>query len=86
MAPRRRHRVNITLDAEHAAKLFRVAERTKLQVGTLAGSLLSRALDEADLEPSRAAELLDGIPGAYERALFGREEALAAETIPLDDV
>jgi hypothetical protein len=39
--------VNITLGAEHAAKLFRVAERTNMHVGTLARSLLSQALDDA---------------------------------------
>ncbi len=29
---------------------------------------------------------LDGIPGAYERALLGREQATAGKTIPLDDL
>jgi hypothetical protein len=42
-------RLNVTLDAEYAAKLSRLA----------------------DVDARHAAELLDGIPGAYERALVG---------------
>jgi hypothetical protein len=79
-------RLNVTLDAEHAAKLARLAERTHTQEGTLARSLLTHALDEADPDPRHAAEVLDGIPGAYERALVGREQAKAGKTIPLDDL
>lgn len=77
-------RVNVTLDGEHAAKLSRLAERTHTQEGTLARSLLAQALDEADPDPRHLADLLDGIPGAYERALVGREQARDGRTIPLD--
>jgi len=35
---------------------------------------------------ARVADLLDGIPGAYERALLGREQAKVGTTIPLDDL
>jgi hypothetical protein len=76
----------VTLDAEHAAKLSRLAERTHTQEGTLARSLLSQALDEADPDPRHVVDLLDGIPGAYERALLGREQARAGKTIPLEDI
>jgi hypothetical protein len=79
-------RLNVTLDAEYAAKLSRLAERTHVQEGTLARSLLSHALDEADVDARHAAELLDGIPGAYERALLGREQARSGATVPLDDL
>ena len=41
-------RINLTLDDEHADKLARRAERTHIQEGTLAQSLLSTALDDAD--------------------------------------
>ncbi|HEX6662648.1 MAG TPA: hypothetical protein VF025_03150 [Gaiellaceae bacterium] len=78
--------LNVTLDAQYAAKLSRLAERTHTQEGTLAKSLLSHALDEADPDPRHVADLLDGIPGAYERALLGREQAKAGKTIPLDDL
>ena len=47
-------RLNVTLDSEHAAKLSMLAERTHVQEGTLARSLLSSALDEADPDPARS--------------------------------
>ncbi len=86
MAPEGDTRLNITLDAEYAEKLSRLAERMHTQEGTLARSLLSHALDEADPDPRHAADLLDGIHGAYERALLGREQAKAGTTVPLDDL
>jgi len=86
VARRNSTRLNVTLDAEYAAKLSRLAERTHTQEGTLARSLLTHALDEADPDPRHAADLLDGIPGAYEHALLGREQARTGETIPLDDL
>jgi hypothetical protein len=79
-------RLNVTLDPEHAARLARLAERTHVQEGTLARSLLSIALDEADPDARNVAALLDGIPGAYERAQLGRELAQAGETIALDEL
>jgi hypothetical protein len=86
MAKEESTRLNVTLDAQYAAKLSRLAERTHTQEGTLARSLLSHALDEADPDPRHVADLLDGIPGAYERALVGRRQAKAGKTIPLDDL
>jgi hypothetical protein len=79
-------RLNITLDGEHAAKLARLAERTYTQEGTLARSLLSSALDEADPEARHVVELLDGIDGAFERAQLGLEQARRGKTRPLDDL
>jgi hypothetical protein len=80
------HRLNITLDAEHAARLARLAERTHVQEGTLARSLLSTAIEEADPEARNVTALLDGIPGAYERAQAGLAQARAGETIDLDQL
>lgn len=80
------HRVNVTLDAEHALKLKRLAERTHTNEGTLARSLLSTALDDADPDPRNVAVLLDSIPGAYERATSGRDEAASDIGIPLDQL
>ena len=79
-------RLNVTLDPEHAVKLSRLAEQAYVQEGTLARSLLSRAIDEADLDGGTMVELLNGIPGALERAQLGREQGRRAETIPLDDL
>ena len=77
-------RVNVTLDDVHAEKLRRLAERTHTNEGTLARSLLSSVLDEADPDPRHIADLLDGIPGAFERANLGLEQARAGLGIPLE--
>jgi hypothetical protein len=74
-------RVNVTLEGEHAAKLARLAERTRVEEGTLARSLLAHALDEADPDPRSISELLDGISGAYERAQLGLEQARSGDTV-----
>jgi len=78
--------VNVALDEERALKLQRLAERTNVNPGTLARSLLSTALDEADPEPRDVTALLDGIDGAWERAQRGREEDRRGEGIPLEDL
>lgn len=77
-------RLNITLDAEQAEKLARLSQRLHLQPGTVARSLLSCAIDEADPDARNVVELLDGIPGAYERAQLGLSQARAGETVSLD--
>jgi hypothetical protein len=79
-------RLNITLDGEAAEKLVRLAERMHVQPGTVARSLLSTALDEADPDARNVAELLDGIPGAHERAQLGLEQARAGQTVSLDQL
>lgn len=80
------HRLNITLDGERAVKLARLAERTHVQAGTLARSLLSSALDDADPDGRHIVTLLDGIPGAYERAQLGLEQARSRQTVALDEL
>ena len=77
-------RLNVTLDREHAAKLSMLAERTHVQEGTLARSLLSSALDEADPDPRTITALLDGIPGAFEEAQLGLKQGREGKTVPLD--
>jgi len=84
--PETTRRLNVTLDPAYAAKLAKMAERTHVNEGTLARSLLSQALDEADPDPRHIAELLDGLPGALERAQEGLEDAKAGRTISLDDL
>jgi hypothetical protein len=80
------HRLNVTLDAEHATRLARLAERMHIQEGTLARSLLSMALDEADPDARSVAALLDGIPGAYECAHQGLERAREGDSVSLDEL
>jgi hypothetical protein len=79
-------RLNVTLGPEHAARLRRLAERTHVQEGTLARSLLSMAIEDADPDPRDAASLLDGIPGAYERAQLGLTQAREGRTISLNEL
>jgi len=79
-------RLNVTLDDQYAEKLLRLAERTHVQPGTVARSLLSQALDEADPDARNVAVLLDGIPGAYDRAQLGLRQAKAGETVPLHEL
>ncbi|HEX6702797.1 MAG TPA: hypothetical protein VF101_18870 [Gaiellaceae bacterium] len=69
-----------------AAKLARLAERTRTQEETLARSLLSRAIDEADADAPDMVGLLEGIPHAYERAQLGLEHARWNKTIQLNDL
>lgn len=79
-------RLNITVDDEQYERLARMAERMHLQPGTLARSLLLSALDDAALDAANVARLLDGLPDAYERAVLGRRQAEAGETVSLDDL
>ncbi len=80
------HRLNVTLDPEHAARLARLAQRMHVQEGTLARSLLSTAIEDADPDARSVTALLDGIPGAYEDARLGLEQAREGKTIALDEL
>lgn len=79
-------RLNITLDEEHAAKLARLAARVHVNEGTLARSLLSSALDDADPDADTVVAVLDRIDGAWERAQLGRQQADSGDTIALRDL
>jgi predicted transcriptional regulator len=79
-------RLNITLDDEQAEKLGRLADRLRVQPGTVARSLLSTAIDEADPDARNVVELLDVTPGAYERAQLGLRQATSGETVSLDEL
>jgi predicted transcriptional regulator len=79
-------RLNITLDDEQAGKLVRLADRMHLQPGTVARSLLSSALDDADPDARNITELLDDIPTAYERAQLGVSQAKAGQSISLNEL
>ena len=86
MSEQRPNRFNVVLDAEHAAKLQSLADRTYVNPGTLARSLLSTALDQAMPDPNIVAALLDAIPGAYESALEGRRAVKAGRVVRLEDL
>lgn len=79
-------RFNVQLDDRHARKLRALAERTHVNPGTLARSLLCAALDEAEPDSSTIVALLDSIPGAFERARQGTHEIRSGNGIPLDEL
>jgi len=80
------NRINVTLDDAHAAKLAKLAKRTHVKEGTLARSLLSTALDDADPDATRITEVLDAIPDAWERTQEGLSQAGRGEGTPLDEL
>jgi hypothetical protein len=84
--PSNPNRVNVTLDDLHSAKLRRLAERTHVNEGTIARSLLMTALDDADPDARNVTELLDGIGGSFERAERGLAQVRAGEGRPLTDL
>ena len=79
-------RFNVQLDDEHAAKLHAIADRVYLQPGTVARSILSSALDRLDPDAATITTVLDGIPGAFERAEAGLDAARDGRVIPLDEL
>jgi hypothetical protein len=82
----RTYRINVLLDDEHAARLKRMAEQAHAAEGTLARSLLSRAIDEAEVDGRTMVEVLNGIAGAADRIQLGREQIARGEGIPLDEL
>jgi hypothetical protein len=80
----RTNRINVSLDDEHAQRLKRMAEQSHAAEGTLARSLLSRAIDDAEIDGRTIVEVLDGIPGAKERIALARGQIERGEGIPLD--
>jgi hypothetical protein len=82
----RTHRINVLLDEEHAARLRRMAEQSHAAEGTLARSLLSRAIDDAEVDGRTIVEVLNGIPGARESIARGREQFARGEGVPLDEL
>ncbi len=79
-------RLNISLDEERAEKLARLATRAHVNEGTLARSLLSAAIDDADPDVDTVVGVLDGIDGAWERARLAREQASSGETVELREL
>jgi len=80
------HRINVLLDDEHAQRLKRMAEQSHAAEGTLARSLLSRAIDDADVDGRTMVEILNGISGASERIALARDQIARGEGIPLDEL
>jgi hypothetical protein len=63
-----------------------MAEQAHAAEGTLARSLLARAIDDAEIDGRTMVEVLNGIPGARQRIARAREEIARGEGIPLDEL
>lgn len=74
------------LDEERALKLRRLAERTHTNPGTLARSLLSTALDEADPDARTISDILDRIDGAWEDTVAGMADIKAGRFTQLEEL
>ncbi len=72
-------RLNVSLDEQRATKLARLADRAHVPGGTLARSLLSAAIDDADPDAGAITEILEGIPGLPERLADAEAEVEAGE-------
>ena len=80
------YRLDLTIEDAHAEKLRRLAEARNVDENTLAESLLSAALDDNDLPDQEMTDILDRIPGAWERVDKGLAEARAGLGTELDDL
>lgn len=67
-------RLNVSLDEQRAEKLARLAERAHVPDGTMARSLLSAAIDDADPDAASITEILEGIPGLPGRLAHAEAE------------
>ena len=78
--------IHLTLTPEYAELLVRMAEAERTTVEAVADRLLRLSLDQTQFAPGEVAELLDSIPGYYERYQQSLAQARAGRTIPLSDL
>ena len=79
-------RLNVSLDEQHAEKLARLADRARVADGTLARSLLSAAIDDADPDSRSITEILEGIPGLRERLVEAEADVEAGNVTELEEL
>ena len=79
-------RLNISLDEQRAAKLGRLAARAEVPDGTMARSMLSTAIDEADPDPGSVTDILEGIPGLVDRVRSAEGQVEGGAVTDLDDL
>jgi predicted transcriptional regulator len=78
--------ISVRLDGEHARKLAELAAERHVEEVELAGEVLAGALDDFGMDGARMTEILDSIPGAWERTQEGLEQARRGEGVPLNDL
>lgn len=79
-------RLNVSLDQHRAAKLARLADRAHVQDGTLARSLLSAAIDDADPDADTVTDILEGIPDLPGRIEASQRQVAEGALIDLDEL
>ena len=79
-------RLNVSLDVQHAEKLARLADRARVADGTLARSLLSAAIDDADPDSRSITEILEGIPDLPQRLAKAETEVEAGNVTHLEEL
>jgi hypothetical protein len=83
MSPRR---LNVSLDEQRGEKLSRLADRVHVPDGTLARSLLSAAIDDADPDADTVTDILEGIPGLAQRLKEAEAQVEAGAVTELDSL
>jgi hypothetical protein len=79
-------RLNVSLDEERSAKITRLADRAHVPDGTLARSLLSAAIDDADPDATTITQILEGVPGMAESIAEGQRHYRAGRFVELRDL
>lgn len=79
-------RLNVSLDEQRSAKLARLADRAHVADGTLARSLLSAAIDDADPEADSITDILEGIPGLAGQLERAEAEVASGAVVELRDL
>lgn len=79
-------RLNVSLDEHRAAKLGRLAARAHVPDGTLARSLLSAAIDDADPDPDHVTDILEGVAGLPERIRVAEAQVEGGDVVDLSDL
>ena len=79
-------RLNVSLDEQRSAKLARLADRAHVADGTLARSLLSAAIDDADPDAGSITDILEGIPGLASRLERAEAEVASGAVVELGDL
>lgn len=79
-------RLNVSLDEQHAEKLARLADRARVADGTLARSLLSAAIDDADPDSRSITEILEGIPGLSDRLATAEADLKTGKVTDLEEL
>jgi len=79
-------RLTIDLEDDDGAELDRLAEGQRTDAEGFARGLLIELLRNQRYDSRTATEVLDGIPGAWERAQEGRAQIAAGRGVSLQDL